>query len=79
MICTRPDISYVVSITSRYQSNSRLEHWTTVKNVLKYLKGTKNIFLVYGGDLDLRVEARHMLISNLTLIVEVPTPNFCLL
>ena len=25
-ICTRPDIVYDVSITSRYQSNPRLEH-----------------------------------------------------
>ncbi|GJZ73665.1 hypothetical protein Tco_0637811 [Tanacetum coccineum] len=26
-------------------------HWTTVKNILKYLRNTKDIFLVYGGDL----------------------------
>ncbi|KAM2686697.1 hypothetical protein EV2_009558 [Malus domestica] len=26
MICTRPDIAYDVSITSRYQSNPGLEH-----------------------------------------------------
>nr|GEW63869.1 hypothetical protein [Tanacetum cinerariifolium] len=32
-------------------------HWTTVKNILKYLKNTKDMFLVYGGDLkrELRV------------------------
>nr|GEY76058.1 hypothetical protein [Tanacetum cinerariifolium] len=32
-------------------------HWTTVKNILKYLRNTKDIFLVYGGDLkrELRV------------------------
>ena len=27
MICTRPDIAYVVSITNRYQSNPGSEHW----------------------------------------------------
>nr|GEV18833.1 hypothetical protein [Tanacetum cinerariifolium] len=26
-------------------------HWTTVKNILKYLRNTKEMFLVYGGDL----------------------------
>ncbi|CAN6580971.1 unnamed protein product [Malus baccata var. baccata] len=33
MICTRPDIAYVVSITSRYQSNPGLKHWTAVKTI----------------------------------------------
>ena len=27
-----------------------MEHRTTVKNILKYLKRTKDMFLVYGGD-----------------------------
>ncbi|KAM2342887.1 hypothetical protein ACFX1X_015231 [Malus domestica] len=35
MICTRPDIAYAVSITSRYQSNPGPEHWAAVKTVLK--------------------------------------------
>ncbi|GKG16504.1 hypothetical protein Tco_0361461, partial [Tanacetum coccineum] len=26
-------------------------HWTTVKNILKYLRNTKDVFLVYGGDM----------------------------
>ncbi|GJV28490.1 retrotransposon protein, putative, ty1-copia subclass [Tanacetum coccineum] len=32
-------------------------HWTTVKNILKYLRNTKDMFLVYRGDLkrELRV------------------------
>ncbi|GKE91547.1 hypothetical protein Tco_1572642, partial [Tanacetum coccineum] len=25
-------------------------HWTTVENILKYLRNTKDMFLVYGGD-----------------------------
>ena len=27
-----------------------VDHWTAVKNILKYLKRTKDMFLVYGGD-----------------------------
>nr|GEX35373.1 retrotransposon protein, putative, Ty1-copia subclass [Tanacetum cinerariifolium] len=26
-------------------------HWTTVKNIMKYLRNTKDMFLVYGGDI----------------------------
>ncbi|KAM2034968.1 hypothetical protein ACFX16_038120 [Malus domestica] len=57
MTCTRPNIAYAVSITSRYQSNPGLEHWAAVKTVLKYLRKTNDMFLVYGGATELRVEA----------------------
>ncbi|GKE22205.1 hypothetical protein Tco_1433717 [Tanacetum coccineum] len=30
-------------------------HWTAVKNILNYLRNTKDGFLVYGGEEDLRV------------------------
>ena len=33
MLCTRPDIAYTVSVTSRFQSNPGLEHWITVKSI----------------------------------------------
>ncbi|KAK1692319.1 hypothetical protein QYE76_009016 [Lolium multiflorum] len=55
MLCTRPDIAHAVSLTSRYQSDPGMEHWTTVKNILKYLKRTKDMFLCYGGDQELVV------------------------
>ena len=32
-----------------------VEHCTAVKNILKYLKRTKDMFLVYGGDKELVV------------------------
>ncbi|KAM1440191.1 hypothetical protein ACFXTO_013978 [Malus domestica] len=57
MIYTRPDITYAVSITSQYQSNPGSEHWAVVKTVLKYLRRTKDMFFVYGGATELRVEA----------------------
>nr|GFB96340.1 retrotransposon protein, putative, Ty1-copia subclass [Tanacetum cinerariifolium] len=34
----------------RIYYNSGEAHWTTVKNILKYLRNTKDTFLVYGGD-----------------------------
>ncbi|GJR03258.1 retrotransposon protein, putative, ty1-copia subclass [Tanacetum coccineum] len=45
------------NITSRFQQNPGDLHWTAVKNILKYLRNTKDVFLVYGGDIrqELRV------------------------
>ena len=55
MISTRPDVSYALSVTSRYQSDPGESHCTAVKNILKYLRRTKNVFLVYGGEEELVV------------------------
>ncbi|KAJ9544434.1 hypothetical protein OSB04_024141 [Centaurea solstitialis] len=52
MICTRPDVAYSVSVTSRYQQNPGEAHWVVVKNILKYLRRTKEMFLVFGGSED---------------------------
>nr|GEW50134.1 hypothetical protein [Tanacetum cinerariifolium] len=34
----------------RIHHNFGEAHWTDVKNILKYLRNTKDTFLVYGGD-----------------------------
>ncbi|KAL0420319.1 UNVERIFIED_CONTAM: Secreted RxLR effector protein [Sesamum latifolium] len=47
--CTRPDVAYALSVTSRYQACAGEAHWSTVKSILKYLKMTKDMFLIYGG------------------------------
>ena len=47
MLCTRLDICYSVGIVSRYQSNLGPKHWEAVKNILKYLRRTRDYFLVY--------------------------------
>ena len=52
MLCTRPDICYEVGVVNRFQSNLGIEHWITVKHILKYLKRMRNFMIVYsGGDL----------------------------
>ncbi|KAD6455073.1 hypothetical protein E3N88_09779 [Mikania micrantha] len=49
MLCTRPDVSYALSMTSRFQQSPGIAHWTSVKNILKYLRRTKEMFLIFGG------------------------------
>ena len=55
MICTRLDVSYALSVMSKYQSNPGDAHLVAVKNILTYLRRTKDRFLVYGGSEELIV------------------------
>jgi tRNA C32,U32 (ribose-2'-O)-methylase TrmJ len=50
MLLSRLDVSYALSITSRYQFNPNESHWKIVKNILKYLRRTNNVFLVFWGN-----------------------------
>jgi hypothetical protein len=49
MLSSRPDVALALSLTSRYQSNPGVSHWTVVKGILKYLRNSKDMVLVYGG------------------------------
>nr|GEZ19489.1 putative retrotransposon protein [Tanacetum cinerariifolium] len=51
MRCTLPNVAFAQNVTSRFQQNPGDLYWTTVKNILKYLRNTKDMFLVYRGDL----------------------------
>nr|GEZ14267.1 hypothetical protein [Tanacetum cinerariifolium] len=44
----RPDVAFTQNITSRFQQNPGEPHWTNVKPILKHLRHTKDMFLVYG-------------------------------
>ena len=44
---TRPDITYAVSNVAKFCSNPTKEHWTSVKRIMRYLKGTQNYGLLY--------------------------------
>jgi hypothetical protein len=47
---TRPDIAYAVHLVARFSNNPGKAHWEAVKRVIRYLKGTKDWFLVLGGE-----------------------------
>ncbi|KAL0313419.1 UNVERIFIED_CONTAM: Retrovirus-related Pol polyprotein from transposon RE2 [Sesamum radiatum] len=45
----RPDVAFALNVMSRYQACAAEAHWTAVKTILKYLRRTKDMFLIYGG------------------------------
>ncbi|MCO5570541.1 hypothetical protein L7F22_024264 [Adiantum nelumboides] len=49
MIATCPDIAFAMGVVSRYISNPGKKHWDTVKEILRYLKATKNMCICYGS------------------------------
>ncbi len=55
MVCTRPDISHVVGVVSRYMSNLGKQHWEAVKWILMYLRGTTEKCLSFRKD-ELKLE-----------------------
>ena len=55
MLCTRLDVAHALSMTSRFQQDPGEKHWAAVKGILKYLRRTKEFFLVYGGEEELIV------------------------
>ena len=50
MLCTRPNISYAVSLVSRFQSDPRIPHWLTIKRILTYIKDRKDLKLTYQNE-----------------------------
>lgn len=47
MLCTRPDLCNSISILSRYQSCASEDLWRALKRVLRYIKGTINLGLIF--------------------------------
>ena len=50
IVYTRPDLSKAVSMISRYMHDPGRGHWEAVKWVLRYIKGTIDIDLVFEKD-----------------------------
>jgi hypothetical protein len=49
MLCTRPDLAYPISVVSQHMANPSLEHWIAVKRIFRYLQGTLQFKLRFGG------------------------------
>ena len=56
MLCTYLNVLYTFSMTSKYQVDLGECHWMAIKNILKYLRRTKDSFLIYGREEELIVK-----------------------
>lgn len=48
MVCTRPDLTYAISVLSQFMMEPRQEHWNAIKGVFRYIKGTLNYGLEFS-------------------------------
>ena len=51
--CTRPDISLAVGLVGQFMVEPSKTHWTAVKRIYRYLKGTINLSLTFKNNEDL--------------------------
>ena len=49
-MATRPDITFAVSNVAKFASHPTKEHWTAVKRILRYLRGTADYSLAFTPD-----------------------------
>ena len=66
MVCSRPDLSYAMSLVSRYMTNPGKEHWRAVQWIFRFLSGTSDSCLNLG---ELRRDLLAMLIQILLLML----------
>jgi ATP-binding cassette subfamily B (MDR/TAP) protein 1 len=76
MIGTRLDIARAAGVVSWYMTNLGRKHWNTIKRILRYIKGTSDTALCYGGS---ESTVRGYVDSNLlvTLRKENPLQAIC--
>ncbi|XP_035740329.1 secreted RxLR effector protein 161-like [Vespa mandarinia] len=53
---TRPDIAYAVGLANRFCQDPRRLHWTAVKRIFRYLKGTLSTKLVFNIEANRKIE-----------------------
>jgi hypothetical protein len=49
-ICTRPDISFAVNSLAQHNANPMPSHFAAAKRLLRYIAGTINLRMSYGGE-----------------------------
>ena len=49
-VTSRPDISYTVHRLAKYMANPGRAHWEALKRLVRYLLGTRELWLMYGRE-----------------------------
>ncbi|GJZ54681.1 hypothetical protein Tco_0609566 [Tanacetum coccineum] len=77
--CTRLVVAFAQNITSQFQKNPGKLHWTAVKNILKYIRNTKDMFFGFGGNPkhSLRVECIAILDLRLIELTGIVSDRIC--
>ncbi|XP_047149161.1 secreted RxLR effector protein 161-like [Vigna umbellata] len=52
LTATRPDLMYGVSLISRFMAQPTETHWSAIKRILRYLKGTTELGIFYKKEED---------------------------
>ena len=77
-VATHPDIAFSVSLLAQFMENPGRIHWEAIKQVFRYLLGTKNWRLTYGTteeglegytDTDGSSQEHHHVISGYAFLV----------
>jgi len=58
MVRTRLDLSQAVSMISRYMHDPDRDHWEVVRWILRYIKGTVDVVLVFEKNIGDKQECR---------------------
>lgn len=53
--CTRPDLSHAVGVLSQHLEAPSRQHWDAVVHVLRYLKGTVDLGIIYSGKITSKI------------------------
>ena len=74
MAFTRPNISHAVGVLRRYMSTSGKEHLTAIKRVFRYILGTMDYGICYGGKHENKTKSMYMDLMILTRL-DILTTN----
>jgi hypothetical protein len=54
-VCTHSNITFIIGMLGRYQTDPEMDHWKDAKKVLRYLQGTKNYMFTFKKSDNLEV------------------------
>ena len=51
--CTRPDITFAVSLLARFSASYTRRHWNCIKHIFRYLQRSQDLGLLYIRNQDM--------------------------